>query len=184
MKSFTRLLPVLLLAACCTGCVLTPRSHVQREYYDLQSPVAGKINALLMVSAVSNDSPAQSRMLFRFAGNRMVHDNNNCWVQMPERMLQRYLEQAFALPDNTRLSKTASLRCTITAFEFDMIKSEAVLAMKYEMRYDLRHEAGTLLIKEKIKSNAPTELADAMSRAAGKAAEQIGRAAGKIRSGN
>ena len=180
MKNFTRLFPVLLLAACCAGCVLTPRQHVQKVYYDLQTPTAIKNNALIMVTTVANDSPAQSRMMYRFSGNRMVHDNTNCWVQLPERILQRYLEQTFVLPGNTDFNKTATLRCTISAFEFDMLKSEAILSLKYDMRFNNRREVANLTVREKLSGNAAGELAAAMSRAVRKAAEQISSAAEKI----
>ena len=180
MKNFVRVLSVVLLAFCCAGCIFIPRNHVQTTYYDLQSPQKLKNSQRLMVAAVDNDTPAQSRMLFRFAGNRMVQDGSNCWVQVPERMMQRYLEQTFALPGNTDLSRIAMLRCTITAFEFDMVKSEAVLAMKYSMHCNHHRAASSVTVKEKLTGRTPDELALAMSRAAAKAAEEISRTAEKF----
>ena len=180
MKNFTKVLPLILLILCSAGCVLTPRRHHQTIFYDLQSPQALKCRQQLMVATVDNNSPAQSRMLFRLDGNRMVQDSNNCWVQTPERMMQRYLEQSFALPGNTDFSRLATLRCTITAFEFDMVRSEAILSIKYTMRCDHHRSASSVTIKEKFSSHTPDALALAMSRAAAKAAEEISHTADKF----
>lgn len=176
------LLPVFaaVLLTICSGCVLTPRSQQQTAYYDLPVPQAVKQVNFLQIAAVNNDTPAQSRMLFRKQDNRIVQDYLNCWIQPPERILQRYLTQAFQLQSSKATDNFLELRCSINAFEFDMAKSEAVLSLKCIFRQGSKKAVEVLSVREKFTGRNPEDLVKAMTRATEKMTEAIAQKALKI----
>lgn len=180
MKSAKSFFSALLLMLICTGCILTPRDDVRIAHYDLAIPAKVKSYDQINVAQVDNSSPAQSRMLYRMKGNRMVNDNANYWIQPPDRMLQRYFEQAFQVAGNHHSKNKIDLRCSINTFEFDIVNSEAVLSLKYTMRSNMQRCTGNLLIREKFTSREPIALAAAMDRAAAGAVIQLELAAQKF----
>ena len=178
MRNYLLTLLSAVLLSIGSGCVLTPRTVKQTAYYDLPLPQAVKQVNFLQITAINNDTPAQSRMLFRLKDNRIVQDNLNCWIQPPERILQRYLTQAFRLKNNT--AKIIELRCTINAFEFDAATSEAVLSFNCIFKYNAQRKAVIFTIREKFNSPQPDELVKAMTRATEKLTEQIAQQALEI----
>ena len=175
------LLPVFaaVLLTICSGCVLTPRSQQQTAYYDLPVPQAVKQVNFLQIAAVNNDTPAQSRMIFRTRNNRIEQDGLNCWIQPPERILQRYLTQRFQAAKSAP-GKSLTVRCTINAFEFDMVRNEAVLSVKCLFSKNNQSQTAVLTAREKITGKTPPELAAAMNKAVESIAEKLTAAAREI----
>ena len=179
MKKLLFILPLLLFAGL-TGCVLTPHTPPETQTYDLDIPDRGQPQSKFHVSLFTNDTPSRSRMVYRKKNNQILMDEYNCWVQSPDRMLQRYLSLAFPLDGNPHLDKLAELRGVITAFELDMDTCEAVLAISYSLRLGDDRDFGTIYLREKLDTPSAASFAQAMSRAAAQACQSIGQTAAKF----
>ena len=173
MKHLQQLIVAALLLTVCSGCILTPRSSKETTYYDLANPQSAQSANVLHIGSVENATSAQSRMFFRLQDNRIVQDSLNCWIQPPENMLKRYFDQRFKLTGNIDTAKLVDLRCTINAFEFDMIKSEATVSVKCIFRQDNKRQIAQVTASEKITSRQPHELAKAMNVAVEKLSKKI-----------
>ena len=179
MKFLTLFSCAAMLTIFAAGCVLTARDQVHTTYYDLAVPVRQSTLPLQIIS-VGNDTAAQSRMFFRLKGDRVVQDSLNCWVQSPERMLQRYLVHYFSPVKTAESANLVSMRCTINAFEFDMTKSEAVLGIKYLLKCNNQRQSGYLTFREKFTNPTPDELAAALSKAVNQAADRMNKLASEF----
>ena len=179
MKRSVQLISAMLLLLTAAGCVLTPRSSRQTAYYDLAIPQADTSVDFLKIAAVNNDTPAQGRMIFRTRNNRIEQDGLNCWIQPPERILQRYLTQRFQTAKSAP-GKSLTVRCTINAFEFDMVRNEAVLSVKCLFSKNNQSQTAVLTAREKITGKTPPELAAAMNKAVESIAEKLTAAAREI----
>ena len=157
-----------------SGCLFSTQQH-PTLFYDLQLPEVVKTDAKFVISSVDNDTPARSRMLYRQQNNRIIQDSYHCWVQPPERMFQRYMTLAY--PVKGALQEMTGIRVTITAFEFDRVSHQAVLAIKYALKKDHKIRSGSFLLREKITSDTPDEFAAAMNRAIRKAGSMLAEAA-------
>ena len=162
-----------LLLCLLTGCVLTPRSDRSSAVYDLQLTIPQQPQDHFVTAAFRNSSPAKTRMLYRKSSNEMIQDEYNCWIQPPERMLQRLFNQAFPLKSKLAYSQLGELRIDITEFEFDLKKSEALLSLNYVCKHDEQRFAGTVTVREKAPELSAAGFAAAMNKAAGKAMEKI-----------
>lgn len=176
MKHSIRLIFAMLVLLTVSGCVLTARSQRQTTYYDLAIPQTNDTLKNLKIVSVNNDTPSQSRMLFRARGNRIEQDSLNCWIQPPERMLQRYLVQKF-LQGNADADQLLTVRCSINAFEFDIPASEAVLSIKCTLQQNGKQKIVMLSSREKFTGTTPEELVAAMNKAVKKTAGQLAAAA-------
>lgn len=154
------------------GCVFTARQQHETQTYDLQLPLTPRNQKIFTITAFVNDTPSRSRMLYR-QNNNIVQDPYNCWIQSPERLLQRHYALAFPLQGNVKAADTAELRCTITAFEFDLQKSEARLTFSYALHFKGQRYIGTISAVEKLAGFSAAECASGMSKAAANAAEQL-----------
>ena len=177
MRNSVKLLSAALLSLAITGCVLTPRSQQQTAYYDLAIPQPDTTVNFLKIAAVNNDTPAQSRMFFRAKNNRIEQDSLNCWIQPPERILQRYLTQKFQQTVQTDSANTVAVRCSINAFEFDITRSEAFLSLKCTFIKNSLRKDELLTVREKLTGRKPAELAAAMNKAVENLAGKLATAA-------
>ena len=182
---FALLLTAAVLTVAVSGCVLTPHENHTTRNYDLAMLMADKKQDLFRVSVFENNTPSRNRMLYRQKNNQIVQDEYNRWVQTPERLLQRYFELAFPVSESADVDALGTLRCTITAFEFDWERSEAVLALNYFLRSGSgKQSSGSLIFREKAAEHTPSGFAGAMSRAANAAVGKIAQAARKLAQNN
>ena len=93
-------------------------------------------------------------------------------------MLQRYMSMAYSAGKQPQ--DLTDVRVNITAFEFDRVNNEAILALKYTLKKHLRKQTGNIVCREKIKADSPDEFAAAMNTAVRKAAERLADAAEKF----
>lgn len=163
----------LAVTAMLAGCVFTAHKQHQTHTYDLNLPIKPQTQNVFVVTAFANDTPSRSRMLYRQTDNSIVQDPYNSWIQSPERLLQRHYMLAFPLQGNVKTSELAELRCSVTAFEFDLQKSEAHLVFNYTLRKDEQRFAGTICAMEKISNPSSQACAEAMSKAAAQAAGKL-----------
>ncbi len=166
-------LPAMLLL---TGCVFTTEPHREPMYYDLAAPTPEKPQNILAVGSFDNDTPARQRMLYREAGSRIVPDEYNQWVQSPEMLLQRYFRNAFPIAPGTDDSKLMELRGSINAFEIDLADPAAVLKINYQLSAGEQCRSGSIGIRERCDAKTPQAFANAMSRAAERAARELDKA--------
>lgn len=152
----------------------------QVAFYDLQLPAKAKEQCKFRVVLMSNSTPSRSCMLYRQKNNQILQDEYNCWVQLPERMLMRYISMAYPWGKNNS-KDLVEVHATITAFEFNAMDNEAVLALNYQMKKELEKQSGSVIVREKVNASTPEEFAAAMSRAAGKACKELAAAAANIK---
>lgn len=160
------------------GCFSSPaRSSI--ACYDLQMPGSVQKQNKFRLLLCSNNSPGRTRMLYRKADNRILQDDNNCWIQTPEQMLMRYINMAYPgeSSPSTAAGKPADLRLTINAFEFNLQTAEAVLSLEYEYKQGRYRKSGTVTIREKSTDSSAGAFSAAMSKAVAKAVTQIAAAA-------
>ena len=113
-------------------------------------------------------------MLRRKNDISVVSSDFNKWMQPPGALLTRYLRLAFRNRLETHAvsrDQCAVLRGEVITFEIN--GKEAVLGVRYQLRYDRQTYAKTVLIKEKIEGRGPAAFAEAMSRAAERFAQMI-----------
>ena len=152
----------------------------QIAFYDLQLPAENQEQCKFRVVLISNSTPSRTCMLYRQKNNQILQDEYNCWVQLPERMLMRYISMAYPWSKNSS-KDLVEVHATITAFEFNAVNNEAVLALNYRMNKELAKQSGSVIVREKVNASTPEEFAAAMSRAAGKACKELAAAAANIK---
>ena len=155
------------------GCIFTGGSGKTSAVYDLVPPHHASAQNLFQVIAFTNNTAARSRMLYRSEPNRIMQDSGRFGVQAPELMLKRYYSLAFPIRSNVPAETLVEMRGTVTAFEMDIKCAEAVLAFNYVLRKNNQRESGTISVREKLPVINPAGFADAMSKAADKAGQQL-----------
>ena len=170
MKKFCYLCSLMMLAL--TGCVLTPHTEYPESTFDLQAPAAVKAQDFFTLSTINNQTPARTKFYYRTAGNTVQFDHYRNWVQPPEMLLQRYLLNKFPYQSNAA-QKPAEVKLTIIAFEFDLAKSEAVLAVNYTLRNTAKKSQGNITIRQKFAQPGTEPMVEAMNKAVAAAAEKL-----------
>lgn len=173
MKKFYALSFLTVAVMFAGGCIFAGGSGNTSAVYDLVPPHNAPEQNLFQVMAFSNNTAARTKMLYRSDPNRIVQDPSNYWVQTPELMLKRYYSLAFPLRSNVPADNLVEMRGTVTAFEMDIKCAEAVLAFNYVLRKNNQRESGTISVREKLPVLTPAGFADAMSKAADKAGQQL-----------
>ena len=162
-----------------SGCFFNSE-RPQIAFYDLQLPAKVQEQCKFRVMLVSNSTPSRTFMLYRQKNNQILQDELNCWVQLPERMLMRYIAMAYPWGKNS-CRNAVEAQLTITAFEFNAADNEAVLAFNYQLNKDLTNRTGSVMVREKVKAATPEEFAAAMSRAAEKACKELATATAELK---
>lgn len=162
-----------------TGCIFTPRSEHSSTIHDLQTAGAAQPQKIFVIESVSNSTPAHTKFFYRVENNTILLDHYRSWVQPPEQLLHRYLMKKFPLQDSSKDSLTI-IKMTITAFEFDLADSEAVLSLTYTMRYKNRNQQGSIFIREKFAGKNADLMIKAMDKAVTGAADALKAAAEKF----
>lgn len=165
------LMPLLLMLL--PGCLLAPREQPESCFYDLAMPEKPQPQNRFRWIVFANDTPSRTRMLQRQAGNRIVQDDYNCWVQTPEKMIQRYMTLAYPADSKTPSANLADLRVTVTAFEFDTVKSEAVLSLNYTLKKGSLRYAGAITVRKKFQTAQAPAMAAAMDQAVAEATTKL-----------
>lgn len=153
----------------------TPEVTVTR-YFDLSIParisLPGKNILVLPFSSHSGD---RYKMALR-VGNS-IHSSEACkWIMPPGSLMTKYLRLAFRSEAGEAMGKdVVTLSGSISAFESG--KKEVVLGLTYRLRMvsggKAKEFSRTILLRQKFNEPSPEAFAEAMSLAAGKAAESI-----------
>lgn len=178
-KNILNIAAVALVLFTLSGCFFNSE-HPPIAFYDLQLPAKVQEQCKFRVVLVSNSTPSRTFMLYRQKNNQILQDEFNCWVQLPERMLMRYIAMAYPWGKNSTID-TVEVQVTLTAFEFNAADNAAVLAFNYRMNKALTNRTGSVIVREKVKANTPEEFAAAMSRAAEKACKELAAATAELK---
>ena len=175
---------VLAAVLCSSGCSILPEPRQSSiDYFDLRPPK--QIQSLPVdVDQFVTSSGERQRMLRRSQDIYMESSDFHKWVQPAGMLLTRYLRLAFRNPlQNQPVNRD---RCVILSGEvlsFERNGDNAVLGIRYQLKYDRTTYAKTVLITEKIDGSRPAAFAEAMSRAAerfaGTVAAEIAKLPGK-----
>ena len=162
------------LAALISGCSIFPEPRQSSiEYYDLKPPKQLQCPPIDVEQFVSFSGERQ-RMLRRKRDISVESSDFNKWMQPPGALLTRYLRLTFRNHLETPIvnrDQCAILRGEVITFEIN--GKEAVLGIRYQLKYDRQTYSKTVLIKEKIEGRGPAAFAQAMSRAAERFAQMI-----------
>ncbi len=178
--SFCLLLSAFFCAVLTSGCALTAREKYETASYDLQQARAVPRQNILTVGKVINSTPGSNNMLYRMAKNKIVQDPFQRWIQTPDKLLNRYYDNQFPLTEGTQASKLVTVYLEVTAFEFDIPSSEAVLTLSYIVFSGNNRQVGTISEREKFAEKKAADFVSAMSRAADRAGQKLYQAAKKI----
>ena len=175
---------VLAAVLCSSGCSILPEPRQSSiDYFDLRPPK--QIQSLPVdVDQFVTSSGERQRMLRRSRDIYMESSDFHKWVQPAGLLLTRYLRLAFRNPlQNQPVNRD---RCVILSGEvlaFERNGDNAMLGVRYLLKYDRKTYAKTVLITEKIDGSRPAAFAEAMSRAAerfaGTVAAEITKLPGK-----
>ena len=166
------------------GCSLLSEPRQTRiAYYDLKPPE--KLSSLpVEVEQFVTFSGERQRMLRRKHDTSVVSSDFNKWMQSPGSLLTRYLRLTFRrnLSDPSYSGEQAVvIRGEVLIFE--ICGGNAVLGVRYQLKYDRQTYSKTVVIKEKMSSDCAEAFAEAMSKAAsrfaGTVAAEIGKLCGK-----
>lgn len=183
LQSFAGSMTALAAAACMAGCSILPEPRQSSiDYFDLRPPK--QIQSLPVdVEQFVTSSGERQRMLRRSRGIYMESSDFHKWVQASGPLLTRYLRLAFR--NQLQNQPVDRDRCVILSGEvlsFERNGENAVLGVRYQLKYDRRIYAKTVLITEKMDGSRPAAFAEAMSRAAerfaGTVAAEISRLPG------
>ena len=178
--SFCLLLSTFFCAVLTGGCALTAREKYETVTYDLQQLSIAPQQSILTVGKVINSSPGGNSMLYRMAENKIVQDPFQRWIQTPDKLLKRYYDNQFPLAAGTHASKLVNIYLELTAFEFDIPASEAVLTLSYIAFSGNNRQVGTISVREKFAEKKAADFVSAMSRAAERAGQKLYQAAQKV----
>ena len=159
------------------GCVLTTNPHYESKAFDLAMPSETVQQSFFRLSAFQNETPSRNRMLYRNSDNRIIQDEYNTWVQPPELMLNRFMQIAYPVAPEAENHSLPDLRIRITAFEFNLATSEAILVVNYTLRNHQDRSQGCLAAREKFTDFTPEAMSQAMSKAASKIGQDLLKAA-------
>jgi len=165
-----------MLAACglllplLSGCALMSSNYIEPKEYDLSVPAEPLTGVRFELGTFRNLSGSDRRFLYREKAERMLSDDYNRWLLMPDLMLERQLQKAL-FPRETRSDGGGLLLClsgTIYRFEFDRESKTAVLTVNYTIRiFNDRRLAGSVSLsvttEKPIEGDTPASAAAAMS---------------------
>ena len=166
---------------CLAGCSILPEPRQSRiDYFDLRYPDLIRTRPVDVEQFVTSTGERQ-RMLRRKEHIYMESSDFHKWMQPAGPLLTRYLRLAFRNP----LPKQPVNRddCVILGGEvlaFERNGDNAVLGIRYQLKYDRQTYTGTVLITEKINSSKPAAFAEAMSRAADSFARTVAAEIAKL----
>lgn len=154
-------------AVCMTGCSILPEPRQSRiDYFDLRYPGLIQSRPVDVEQFVTSTGERQ-RMLRRKKDIYMESSDFHKWMQPAGPLLTRYLRLAFRNPHQKQPVNRDD--CVIISGEvlaFERNGDNAVLGIRYQLKYDRQTYTRTVLITEKINSSKPAAFAEAMSRAA------------------
>lgn len=187
MKTFqicAGFMTVLAAAVCITGCSILPEPRQSSiEYYDLIPPK--QVRSLPVdVEQFVTFSGERQRMIRRSRNIYVESSDFHKWMQPAGPLLTRYLRLAFRsqlLHQPVNRDQCVILSGEVLSFERN--GDNAVLGIRYQLKYDRTTYSKTVLIKEKMDGSRPAAFAEAMSRAAerfaGTVAAEISKLPGK-----
>ena len=157
------------------GCIWGGQSRETR-FFDLK---AEQSKSLLLPCEVNfmlfrNLSGADRRFLVRQSGNRLRGDEFNRWLLDPELLLERFLREDL----RGKSGPTVRVRGVLTAFEFDLLRKEAVLGIDFTLTSGENSRHFNCRIREKISSGGEdfsSSAAAAMNICATRAAGELRR---------
>ncbi len=166
---------VVAAAVCMTGCSILPEPRQSNiDYFDLRPPKQARSLPVDVEQFVTSSGERQ-RMLRRSKDICMESSDFHKWMQPVGPLLTRYLRLAFRSQlQNQPVSRD---RCVILSGEvlsFERNGDEAVLGIRYQLKYDRTTYAKTVLITEKMDGSRPAAFAEAMSRAAERFVSTVG----------
>lgn len=181
MPNCAAVMTALSAAVCLAGCSILPEPRQGRiEYFDLKPPAQLK-SPPVEVEQFVTFSGERSRMVRRKRDIFVESSDFYKWAQSPGALLTRYLRLAF----RTSLQSPASVRekCVIVRGEvltFEMNGENAVLGVRYQLKYGSQAYCKTVLLTEKMKGSSPSAFAEAMSRAADRFVRSVAAEIGKL----
>jgi len=154
-------------AVCLTGCSILPEPRQSRiDYFDLRYPGLIQTRPIDVEQFVTSTGERQ-RMLRRKEHIYMESSDFHKWMQPAGPLLTRYLRLAFRNPhQKPPVNRDACVILSGEVLAFERNGDNAVLGVRYLLKYDRQTYTGTVLITEKINSSKPAAFAEAMSRAA------------------
>jgi len=128
MTGFVKALSLPFLALCVGGCGLLRTEPVYDTHYYTLTPPSQHSELPLLVNSVENDTPVQSRMLFRMADGEVKIAEYNRWMTSPGELLTDYLLQYFA---GDAVAGTGRLDATIYRWDTDMAAGKVTLGVQW-----------------------------------------------------
>lgn len=178
MKHVMKICLLVLIIVAINGCgVLSKEPYRQIKYYDIGQPAklaAGNYN--IDIAMFTTTGPYRSKMIYRTEGCRLHFDEYNKWVQAPNIMLSRFLQEAFVNDMDSHSTVSYKVVGELIGFNINLDKQNVSITVEYEI-YDTKLDKlvlhKTLTLNKNFQENTPKQFAQAFNTVCNQLAQKI-----------